>query len=234
MIAHIAFADRVRRTGALTVHFVPTPAARLGDLLVADEPVTELQSADIRYPISLVSIGSPYVFIAAASLGVRTQRELFANDRQLYDTLATLPTVAAGRLGSPLDRGFPEIAAVGQFHSGRLAVRTISARGWQPTFALTGAVCLGVATIITGTIPYQLTRPAGSASSMLTIDAPGTLTAVTVQVSGTALEDRLLATSVTRKHPPNECRSRWSHTVRLHRHQADTAKRASDDDHTPR
>jgi 2-methylaconitate cis-trans-isomerase PrpF len=209
VIAHIAYADRSRRAGTFTMHFVPTPPARLGDLLLCEEPVIELQSADIRYPVSLVSVGTPYVFIDAASLGVRTQRELFADDRQLDHTLAALRTVAACRLGLPQDGGFLKIAGVGQFHPGRLAVRAFSVANSQRTLALTGAVCLGVARTLPGTIPYELARLARCASGKLTIDTPKTATAVTVQVSGTAADDWLLWTSVTRK------RARHTDAVRV-------------------
>jgi 2-methylaconitate cis-trans-isomerase PrpF len=199
VIAHIAYAARSRRAGTFTAHFVPTPPPRLGDLLLCKEPVIELQSAGIRYPISLVSIGNPYVFIDAASLGVSIQRELFADDRQLHDTLAELRTAAACRLGLAQDDAFVKIAAVGQFHRGGLAVRALSAQSWQRTLAFTGAVCLGVARTLPGTIPYQLAGLARCRPGKLTIDAPETATAVTAQISGTAAEDRLLWTSVTRK-----------------------------------
>lgn len=222
MIAHIAYAERGQRTGTLTVHFVPTPAVRLGDLLSAQEPVIELRSAERRYPISLMSVGDPYVFIDAVSLGVRTQRELFADDRQLDDTLAALRTAAARRLGSPQDGVFVKIAAIGRFHRGRLAVRTTSTPGSPPTLALTGAICLGVASTLKETIPYQLTRPARRAPDMLTIDTPRAVTAVTVRVSGATPDEHLLSTSVTRTRPPNRCRTRWSQARHSRRHHSST------------
>lgn len=223
MIAHIAYADRSRRTATFMMHYVPTPAPRLGDLLFAEEPVIELESADIRYRVSLMSVDDPYVFIDAASLGVRTQRELFADDRQLSDTLAAVRTAAGRQLGSPHDGVFVKIAAIGQFHRGRLAVRAISVPNRHATLPLTGAICLGVATTLSGMIPYQLARPR-CMPAKLTIDTPRALTAVTVQVTGTDADDHLLSTSVTRKSAPKRCRSRWSVTRRSRRQQSPTPR----------
>lgn len=218
MVAHIAYADGGQRSGTLTVHFVPTPALRLGDLLLAEEPVVELQSAARRYPVSVVSVGDPYVFIDAVGLGVRTQRALFADDRQLDDTLAALRTAAARRLRLPQEGVFPKIVAIGRFHRGRLAVRAISIPGSPPTLALTGAICLGVASTLKETIPYQLTRPARCVPATLTIDTPQALTAVTVRVTGRTPDEHLLSTSVTRTRPPNRCRTRWSQARHSRRH----------------
>lgn len=191
--------EAARGTGTFTVHFLPTPAARLGDLLLTTEPVVELESAGNRYPVSLVSVGNPYVFVDAADLGVRTQDALFADDPQLFETLTALRATAARRLGYPQEGVFPKIAAVGRFQPGRLAVRAISVPSWHPTLAVTGAVCLGVATTIAGTIPYELGRLADCAPGELQIDTPGGQTAVAAEVSGTGGDDRLLWTSVTRK-----------------------------------
>lgn len=188
-----------RRTGNFTVHFLPTPAARLGDLMLTDEPVTELESDGVAYPVSLVSVGNPYVFVDAASLGLVSRDDLFADDPELFERLVALRTVAADRLGFPPDGAFPKIAAVGQFQPGRLAVRAISVPRWHPTMAVTGAVCLGVASTIAGTIPHELARSARCVPGELAIDTPGGSTVVSAEVSGTGPDDRLLWTSVTRK-----------------------------------
>jgi 2-methylaconitate cis-trans-isomerase PrpF len=191
--------EAARGTGTFTVHFLPTPVARLGDMLLTGQPVDELESAGQGYPVSLVSAGNPYVFVDAAKLGVRTQDGLFAEDPQLFETLTALRAAAARRLGCPQEGVFPKIAAVGRFQHSRLAVRAISVPSWHPTLAVTGAVCLGVASAIAGTIPYELARLADCAPGQLAIDTPGGQTAVSAEVSGTGADDRLLWTSVTRK-----------------------------------
>jgi 2-methylaconitate cis-trans-isomerase PrpF len=188
-----------RRDGNFTMHFLPTAVARLDDLLLDRAPVTELSSAGVRYPVSLVSVGNPYVFVDAASLGISTHAELFADDPELFERLAALRLAAARRLGLPGEGAFPKIAAVGQFEPGRLAVRAISVPSWHPTLAATGAVCLGAASTIAGTIPYELARRAGCTPGDVAIDTPGGSTAVSAEVSGTAGDDRLLWTSLTRK-----------------------------------
>jgi 2-methylaconitate cis-trans-isomerase PrpF len=188
-----------RRAGSFTVHFLPTGTARLGDLLSADEPVTALDCAGVRHPVSLVSVGNPYVFIDAASLGVTAQHELFDDDPTLFDELLTVRDAAARRLSLPQEGAFPKVAAVGSFQPGRLAVRAISVPSWHPTLAVTGAVCLGAAGAIPGTIPHELARRAGCTPGELAIDTPGGSTVVSVEVSGTTIDDHLLWTSLTHK-----------------------------------
>ncbi|HEX8159616.1 MAG TPA: PrpF domain-containing protein [Solirubrobacteraceae bacterium] len=188
-----------RRTGNFTVHFLHTPAARLGDLLLTAQPVSDLQCRGMKYPVSLVSVGNPYVFVNAASLGIATIDEFFGEDPALFERLAALRAAAAARLGFPPDGAFPKIAAVAQFQPGRLAVRAISVPSWHPTLAVTGAVCLGVASAIAGTIPYELAQAAGCTPGEIAIDTPGGSTAVSTEVSGTTTADRLLWASVTRK-----------------------------------
>ncbi len=51
---------------------------------------------------------------------------------------------------------FPKIAAVLPQDGGGLYVRAVSVPSWHPTVALTGAICLGAAAGITGTVPWSL------------------------------------------------------------------------------
>jgi 2-methylaconitate cis-trans-isomerase PrpF len=182
-----------------TAHFVPRADVRFTDLLPAHEPMTTLRTAAGRVEVSLVSVGNPYVFVDAESLGMSTLGELFADKEALYRDLAAVRAAGALRLGLPRAGVLPKIAVVGGFHAGRIAARAISVPGWHPTLALTGAVCLGVASWIPGTIPHALARAASCSEGELAIETPGGRIVVHCDVSRTSTDDFLRWTSVRRK-----------------------------------
>jgi 2-methylaconitate cis-trans-isomerase PrpF len=70
---------------------------------------------------------------------------------------------------------------------------------WHPTLALTGAVCLGAAIQIPGTIPWRIAAEAGSPHGSIAIATPGGSTAVTAATSKVAGEPALAWTSVGQK-----------------------------------
>jgi len=196
----VAEVDEVNRTSSgFTVHFVYPEPKRLGELLLLGVSTTELALANTRVPVSMVSMGNPYVFVSAASLGVATQEELFADDPQLFARLVTLRAAATEALGWPASGAFPKVAAIGQYRPGRLAARAISVPHWHPTLALTGTTCLGVAAAIEDTIPYTLARQAGCPRGAIAVDTAGGATAVSVATSGTSLGDTVSWVSVDRK-----------------------------------
>ena len=196
----VAEVDEANRTSScFTVHFVYPKPKRLGALLLLGVTTNELALANARVPVSMISMGNPYVFVSAADVGVRTQEELFADDPRLFARLATLQAAATDLLGWPAGGAFPKIAAVGQYLPGRLAVRAISVPGWHPTLALTGTTCLGAAATIEDTIPYALARQAGCPLGAVAVDTAGGATAVSVATSGTSIGDTVSWVSVDRK-----------------------------------
>lgn len=196
----VAEVDKVDRTSScFTVHFVHPKPKRLGDTLLLGALTNELTLGGARTPVSMISMGNPYVFVSAADVGVITQDGLFADDPALFSRLTALKAAAAEVLGWPVDGAFPKIAAIGQYQPGRLAVRAISVPSWHPTLALTGITCLGLATAIERTIPYLLARQAGCSPGAVAIDTAGGATAVSASISGTSVEDTVGWVSVDRK-----------------------------------
>jgi 2-methylaconitate cis-trans-isomerase PrpF len=161
-----------------TVHFLHTPPRPISELLLTGEPSTTLEVDGRPLTVSLVSAGNPYVFVAASSIGVSTSDELFADDPELFGRLLRIRAAAAARLGWPADSVFPKIAVTMPI-DGRVAVRAVSVPSWHPTLALTGAACLGAATGIAGSIPWQTARDAGCADGRVDIQTAGGRTAVT-------------------------------------------------------
>ncbi|MCT9933579.1 hypothetical protein N5079_25525 [Planotetraspora sp. A-T 1434] len=197
MVCEVDEADRYRNR--FTVHLFHQPSNRLGDLLLTGEPVSSVEAVGGRVPVSLVSMGNPYVFIDAADLRVGSRRELFANDPVLFSRMSEVRAAAASLLRWPVTGTFPKVAVVGQFTPGRLAVRAISVPSWHPTLALTGATCLGAASAIEGTIPFRLATRAGCTPGSVEIDTPGGRTNVSTAISGNSPESALHWVSISGK-----------------------------------
>lgn len=166
--------DEVNRDDAVfSVHFVHQPPMPAGNLLLTGEPVTRLDVNGKPVDVSLVSAGNPYVFVAADSVGVSGKDELFADDDALFDRLVTIRAVAAEHLGWSPNGAFPKIAVTLPISPGRIAVRAVSVPRWHPTLALTGAACLGAATGIIGTIPWQSTHGLAGSPGTVHFETPG-------------------------------------------------------------
>lgn len=196
----VAEVDETNRdTASFTVYFLHQPERRLGDLLMTSSPTTLLNVGGSYLTVSLVSAGNPYVFVRASDLGVRSKAALFADDPELFAALVRVREAAAGLLGWPAGGAFPKVAVIGQFEPGRLAVRAVSVPHWHPTLALTGATCLGVSTVIGGTIPALLAGQAGCAFGDVVLETPGGVTRITVAASGSGLADHVTWASVDRK-----------------------------------
>jgi 2-methylaconitate cis-trans-isomerase PrpF len=196
----VAEVDEVNRTSScFTVHFVHPKPKRLSDMLLLGAVTNEVTVAGMRIPVSMVSMGNPYVFVSAADVCVTTQEELFADDPGLFRRLTAVKSAAADLLNWPAVGAFPKIAAVGWYQPGRLAVRAISVPSWHPTLALTGITCLGLATAIEYTIPYVLARQAGCVPGAVALDTAGGATAVSAVTSGNSLDDTVSWVSIDRK-----------------------------------
>ncbi|MFE4973254.1 PrpF domain-containing protein [Kitasatospora sp. NPDC056651] len=144
--------------GEYTLHYEPEADPELLPTGLAYEP---LRTDAGEVGASLVSFGNPYAFVAAADLGLRGSAELFAADARVAARLAPIRAAAAARLGHPADGALPKLALVGAAEPAGLPVRALTATGWHPGLALTGAVCLAAALTLPGTLPHRLAGAAG-------------------------------------------------------------------------
>lgn len=188
--------DRTR----FTAHFLCTPARPVGDLLITGEPVTTVPVDGRQVPVSMVDMGNPYVFVGAGDLGVRDVRELFAAGDELFGLLGRVRLAVCDRMGWDPSGAFPKIAALLPGPDGELAVRAVSVPSWHPTLALTGAICLGTAVGIEGTLPWQLARAAGHEAGPVRLRTPGGPLRVRARITGPADTPRLGWVSVADKH----------------------------------
>jgi 2-methylaconitate cis-trans-isomerase PrpF len=192
--------EATEREMRFTVHFLRSPATPVAELLMTGEPVTTLTpDGGVPVDVSLVSMGNPYVFVAAEQLGTHTLEALFADDPRWFATLSRLREHVCGLLGWNPRGAFPKIAALLPDGEGALAARAISVPTWHPTLALTGAIGLAAATRIPGTIPWSLTGgtegAAGSPGPVRILTAGGELP-VTAHAEGDDEDRRLSWVSV--------------------------------------
>ncbi|NGO67964.1 PrpF domain-containing protein [Streptomyces boncukensis] len=188
-----------------TVYFVRPGSVPLKELLLTGAPRTELAAGagtgtgTAGCEVSLVSSGNAYAFVDARDLGVGDPGELFAAGPELFERLAALREAAAGLLGWPARGAFPKIAAVLPVASSLIAARALSVPSWHPTIALTGAVCLGTAAQIPGTVPWRVAQETGHVDGLLDIVTPGGRTAVTAAIDPADGEPALMWAAVARK-----------------------------------
>ncbi|CAM2825377.1 PrpF domain-containing protein [Streptomyces albus] len=175
-------AEARRESALFDVHFVQSPPTPLSELLLAGSATTTVEADGRPVPVSLVSMGNPYVFVAASALGLSSTAELFADDPRLFDRLVRIRRATARLLGWPADGAFPKVAAVMAGAGGRIAVRAVSVPGWHPTIALTGAACVAAAVRIEGTAPWIAAQQAGVPDGTVDIVTSGGLSSVTSAV----------------------------------------------------
>ncbi|WBP85081.1 PrpF domain-containing protein [Kitasatospora cathayae] len=182
-----------------TLQFEPAPAASATDLLPTGRPLDLVTTARGRYPASLVSLGNPYVFLDATALHLADRHRLFAADASTLRTLEAIRTTAAERLGRPAHGGLPKIALVGAAEPDGLPVRAVTAGGWHPSVALTGAICLAGAIAVPGTVPHRLARTEGAAGTAVRLLTPAGPTVVTVHATGVWPDLRIERIGIGRK-----------------------------------
>ncbi|MFR9787057.1 PrpF domain-containing protein [Streptomyces sp. MB22_4] len=183
----------------MSLHFVHTPAPLLDSLLPTGNPVDQLTAGPRTLHASLVTAGNPYVFVDARDLDLPDRPALFTAGESTLEELRALRAAAAELLGRPPTGAFPKIAAIGAYGPGPLAVRALSVPAWHPTLALTGAVCLGVAVTLPGTLPARLNphhEPAGRHARRIELQSPGGPRTVTVTTTDTPAGPALARTSV--------------------------------------
>ncbi|MDQ1656821.1 MAG: hypothetical protein QOD41_1904 [Cryptosporangiaceae bacterium] len=173
---------------AFTIHLLCAPDTRVSGLLMTGEPVSTVRADGELVEVSLVSMGNPYAFVSAASLGVTTRDQLFSDDPVLYGRMTRIRSAACELLGWDPAGAFPKIAVLLADGDGAIAARAISVPSWHPTLAVTGATCLGAAIQIAGTIPATL---AGFAEEMVRIQTPGGRVLVRARTTGDEADPRL-------------------------------------------
>lgn len=192
--------DQVARGEAwFTAQFVQPRPVPFQLLLPTGQPRTRLATGAGTAEVSLVSLGNAYAFVDARALDVPDAEALFAAGPDLLHRLETVRRAAADLLGWPRTGVFPKIAAVLPGERGTLAARAISVPGWHPTLALTGAVCLGAAARIPGTVPSRLAAEGGAADGLIGIVTPGGRTEVTAATEPGPDTGALRWTTVARK-----------------------------------
>ncbi|MGR6975104.1 PrpF domain-containing protein [Streptomyces cynarae] len=197
-------AEHVERDRAgFTVTFVQPSPVPFADLLPYGRPRTVLAAGGERVEVSLVASANTYAFVDARTLGVPDQAALFRAGTELLERLEAIRGAAADLLGWPRDGAFPKIAAVLPGVDGPIAARAVTVPGWHPSIALTGAVCLGSAVRIPGTVPWRIAREAGTDDGLVGITTPGGRTAVTAVTSAAGAacgQGALLWATVAHKH----------------------------------
>ncbi len=182
-----------------TVHFRYAPPLPVRKLLLTGEPQTALHVGRERVPVSLVSTGNPYAFVDAASLGVSSVSEMFADRPDLFDRLVRIRMAAASLLGWPPRGAFPKVALTMRDGSGGVAVRAASVPSWHPSLALTGSVCLAAALKIAHTIPWLAARAGGGSGDVVDLHTPGGQWPVSVALATPDGDPRLAGVTVGRR-----------------------------------
>jgi 4-oxalomesaconate tautomerase len=172
--------DGVPGTGApIVLNFLDAAGAKTGKLLPTGHPVDVIDGIEV----SCVDLASPLVFVRAADLGktgYESKRELDA-DPALIARIEPLRREAALRmgLGDVSGKVLPKFAIVAPPRSGgTLAARYFVPWNCHSAFAVTGALCLGAAARIPGTVAYEVARQ----------DEPGT---VVIEHPAGSLETRM-------------------------------------------
>ncbi|OEU96553.1 PrpF domain-containing protein [Streptomyces oceani] len=157
-----------------TAHFLCSPPLRLPELLMTGEQVTQVPFEGRYVPVSLVSMGNSYAFVDASHFGVDGPDSLFGDDPGLFDAMTRLRIAVCESQGWDTFGAFPKIAALLPQEGGGLFVRAVSVPSWHPTVALTGAICLGTAAGIAGTVPWSLAgQAAQDPDALLRVSTPG-------------------------------------------------------------
>ena len=172
-------------TGArVDLEFTDPGGSVTGKLLPTGRAAEEMTLADgRRVRVSLVDAGNPCVFVLAADIGARGTEspvEIEANPA-LTDALEEIRAIAAEWMGIVTSRdvalaqspGLPKVgmvAAPAEYHAMTggtvaaddvdLVVRTMSMQTAHRSLQVTGAICLGAAIAVEGTIVHEAARPA--------------------------------------------------------------------------
>ena len=159
--------DGVPGTGApIVLNFLDAAGAKTGKLLPTGQPVDVIDGVEV----SCVDMSSPLVFVRAADLG-KTGHESkrdYDSDLELIARIEVLRRSAALRMGMGDVAGkvLPKFALVAPPQDlGNIAGRYFVPWNCHSAFAVTGALCLGAAVNIPGTVAHAVARHGNEDSS---------------------------------------------------------------------
>lgn len=134
---------------------------------------------------SIVDVSSPYLFLAASSFGL-TGRETTAELNGQPDLLAELEQLRAeaGRRIGVASKAIPRTVLVAEGRD--LRVLATSMGRFHHAVPMTGALCIGAAARLAGTVVHHVTRPApgDGAGSVVRIEHPKGAVEATVEIDG--------------------------------------------------
>lgn len=170
----IAKVDGVPGTGApIVLNFLNAAGAKTGKLLPTGNIVDCIEGVDV----SCVDLSSPLVFATAASLGktgYESKQEL-DNDPELLRILEVIRQHAAVLMGMGDVSGkvLPKFALVAPpAEDGTITGRYFVPWNCHSAFAVTGALCLGAAASIPGTVAYRVARNDAANPGVVVIEHP--------------------------------------------------------------
>lgn len=156
--------DGVSSLGAsIRLDFMDPAGSMTGKLLPTGSPVDTIQTADGRQiRASCIDAANPFVFVPISELDLPaspTIKEL--EDPAVVETLMEIRAAAGVKMGlsatieeARTRMGTPKIALVGPSESDNadITVRAYSMGRPHPTIQMTGAVCVGAASAVPGTV----------------------------------------------------------------------------------
>lgn len=209
--------DGVSGTGApIRLEFMDPGGAKTGKLLPTGRAMDVLDVKGIgRIEASLVDAANPCVFVAAETVGkLGTEMpDALERDPDVLDKLERIRQAASVAMGITKSlgeaakvAGVPKVAMVSaprgaRTLSGRelapadmdIAVRMISVGQPHRASPLTGALCLAVATRVSGSIPHSMARALKADASQIRIAQPSGLTVVDARLAPTAKSNEIIA-----------------------------------------
>jgi len=146
---------------------------------------------------SIVDVSSPYLFMAASSFGL-TGHEATAELNGRPELLAELEQLRseAGRRIGVASKAIPRTVLVAEGRD--LRVLATSMGRFHHAVPMTGALCIGAAARLAGTVVHHLTRPPADgavAGSVVRIEHPKGAVEATVEVDG---DDHVVSAGVVR------------------------------------
>jgi 2-methylaconitate cis-trans-isomerase PrpF len=169
--------DGVPGTGApIVLNFLDAAGAKTGKLLPTGHAIDVIDGVEV----SCVDLSSPLVFADAAAMGktgYETKRELDA-DHAFIDRLEALRRRAAllMGLGDVTGKVLPKFALVAPPRgAGNIASRYFVPWNCHSAYAVTGALCLGAAATIPGTLAHRVARRDEGNPGVVVIEHPAGL-----------------------------------------------------------
>lgn len=211
------FCGKARVEGELAIDGCPGTGAQVtldwsdvaggitGALLPTGRPQDVVRSAGRDYPISLVDVGNPLVFVAAASLGMlgTESPEEIEKNHNLMVLIEEIRGQAAALCGltdhpeqaaveTPYNPFFAIVSAPANYTAmgGRavkstdvdIVSRLLFMLHMHKTYPVTGTVCTGAACRIPGTIPHALLGETGRCLSTIRIGHPSGVIPVEAEI----------------------------------------------------